>query len=279
VLPARVDELERVALEVELLRRGHLVSQARANLNEEEARQEAVRHRIESQLGGTRFEIERLRADVERLTERLQRLSFATRLRTDAELDKEEEESRAEEAAWWAEWRERRSERDGLRGEMIHSNGNADKDIAVRQIYRTLARLVHPDLARNAADRSQREVVMRLANTAREARDLDQLRRLLAIWARPEDGDRPRDVAVLRARVAQRQVELNELRRNLTELRRSQLGYLTSQPDSEIDRYIRTEQVRMSRDLATLRMRRRRTLRQLEERRRDLTILSGGEGA
>lgn len=279
MLPAHVDELERVALEVELLRRGHLVSQARANLNEEEARQEAVRHRIESQLGGDRFEIERLRADVERLTERLQRLSFATRLRTDAELDKEEEESRAEEAAWWAEWRERRSERDGLRGEMIHSNGNADNDIAVRQIYRTLARLVHPDLARNAADRSQREVVMRLANTAREARDLDQLRRLLAIWARPEDGDRPRDIAVLRARVAQRQVELNELRRNLTELRRSQFGYLTSQPDSEIERYIRTEQVRMSRDLATLRMRRRRTLRQLEERRRDLTILSGGEGA
>lgn len=279
MLPARVDELERVALEVELLRRGHLVSQARANLSEEEARQEAVRHRIESQLGGTRFEIERLRADIERLNERLQRLSFATRLRTDAELDREEEESRAEEAAWWAEWRERRSERDALRGEMLHSNGNADKDITVRQIYRTLARLVHPDLARSPADRSRREVVMRLANTAREARDLDQLRRLLAIWARPEEGDRPRDVAVLRARVAQRQVEMNELRRNLTELRRSQLGYLASQPESELDRYIRTEQVRMSRDLATLRMRRRRTLRQLEERRRDLTILSGGEGA
>lgn len=276
MLPARLDELERVNLELEVLRRARAVEQLRELLTEEEAAQEALRRRIEQQIGRLRAEIDRIKAESERLEARLQRLSFARQSVSDEELDREEESNRAEEAAWWAEWRHRRSERSTLQGEFVFDNHH--DDIAVRQLYRALARLVHPDLARDAADRARREAVMRLANAARDADDVEQLRRLLAIWARPEEGDRPRGVDALRARVAQRQVEQGEIRRQLNQLRRSPLGRLLRQGDLEIHRYIRAEEVRLSRELALQRLRRRRVLRQLDDRRRDLGVPAGETG-
>jgi len=270
VLPARVDELERVRLELELRRRTLALEQLRALLTEEEAAQEELRRRIEDRLGPLRREIERLKAELERLDQRLQRLQFARQSLSDEELDREEENFRAEEAAWWAEWRHRRAERQTRRGEVVNRNGH--DDITLRQLYRTLARLVHPDLARDPADRSRREAVMRLANSAREAGDLDQLRRLLAIWARPDEGEWPRDVEVLRARVGQRQVEIGEVRRQLNDLRRQPMGRLLRRGDLEVHRYLRAEEVRLNRELAMLRLRRRRALRQLEERRRELGV-------
>lgn len=273
MLPARVDELERVNLELELLRRGRTIEQLKHLLSEEESAQEGLRRTIDQELGSLQSEIERMKAEIDRLDYRLQRLMYARQSLSDDELDREEEAGRAEEAAWWAEWRHRRSERTATRGELVHQNGQGD--ITMRQIYRALARLVHPDLATDSADRARREVVMRLANTAREAGDVDQLRRLLAIWARPEEGHRPRDVNVLRARVAQRQVEIGELRRQLNQLRKSPLGQLLRRGDLEVRRHMRAEQAKLSRELAMQRLRRRRVLRQLEERRRDLSISMG----
>lgn len=276
VLPARLDELERVNLELEVLRRTRAVEQLRGLLTEEESAQEELRRRIEQQVGRLRAEIERLKAEADRLESRLQRLAFARQSLSDEELDREEETSRAEEAAWWAEWRHRRAERTSLQGEFVFDNHH--DDIALRQLYRALARLVHPDLARDAADRARREAVMRLANVARDADDVDQLRRLLAIWARPEEGERPRDVEALRARVAQRQVEQGEIRRQLNQLRRSPLGRLLRQGDLEVRRYIRAEEARLSRELALQRLRRRRVLRQLDDRRKDLRVPAGETG-
>lgn len=273
MLPARLDELERVNLEVELLRRTRAVEQLRNLLSEEEAAQQALRRQIEQRLGPLRSQIERIKAEAERLEFRLQRLSFARTSLSDEELDREEETARAEEAAWWAEWRHKRANQATNRGEVVYQNGG--DDITLRQLYRALARLVHPDLAKDPVERARREVVMRLANTARESGDIEQLRRLLAIWGRPEEGERPRDVAALRARLAQRQVELSELRRQLNQLRRTQLGRLLRRDESEIRRHIRAEEARLTRELALQRLHRRRVLRQLEERRRDLGVSVG----
>ena len=270
VLPARVDELERAQLELELVRSEQANEQLRHLFAEEESAYQALTRRIEERLGPRRREIERLRAETERLEHRFERLSFFGRMLSDEELDQEEETARAEEAAFWAEWRSQRSERRGVRAEMIRPNGH--DDIIMRQIYRALARIVHPDLAHNSHDRAQREKLMRLANSAREAGDVDQLRRLLALWSRQEEGKQPRDVDALRARIAQCRVEYAEIRRQLNQQRQTLPGRLLRMGERDITQYIRVEEVRLGRELAMQRLRRRRALRLLEERKRSLSV-------
>lgn len=274
MLPARLDELERVRLELEILRAERASTQIRQLLAEEETEQQGLRRRLDERLGPLRGESDRLRVEVERMEARLERLSFVGRSLSDDELDREEEKSRAEEAAWWAEWRHRRSSQQELRGEVVNRAG--DDNITLRQLYKALARLVHPDLAEDSRDRARRETVMRMANAARDAGDVEQLRRLLAIWARTEEGPRPRELDAMRARVAQLRVEIGEIQRQLAQLRKSQLGLLLRRGETDIRQYIRVEEVRLQRELALLRLRRRRVLRQLEERRRGLNV-SGGQ--
>jgi hypothetical protein len=273
VLPARLDELDRVRLELELHRLERVATQYRQLLAEEESEQQGLRRRIDERIGSVKNEIERLKAEVERLDARLERLSFVGRSISDDELDKEEERTRAEEAAWWAEWRHRQSAQREMRGEVV--SRKSDDDITIRQIYRALARLVHPDLATDSRDRARRETVMRMANAARDSGDLEQLRRLLSIWARDNEGPLPRDVEAMQARVAQKRVEIDELRRQLEQLRRTSVGLLLRRGEGEIRQYLRAEEVRLRRELAMSRLRRRRVLRQLEERRRDLTVSRG----
>ncbi len=273
VLPARIDELERVQLELEILRSTRASTQLRQLLAEEETEQQGLRRRVDERLGPLRHESDRLRAEIERMEARLERLSFVGRSLSDDELDRDEEKSRAEEAAWWAEWRHRRSAQQELRGEVF--NRSTDDDITLRQLYKALARLVHPDLAEDSRDQARRETVMRMANVARDAGDVEQLRRLLAIWARPDDGPRPRELNAMRARIAQLRVEIGELRRQLSQSRKTSLGLLLRRGDAEIRQYLRLEEVRLRRELATFRLRRRRVLRQLEERRRGLNVPGG----
>jgi len=274
VLPARIDELERVQLELEILRATRASTQLRQLLAEEETEQQGLRRKIDERLGPLRAESDRLRAEVERMEARLERLSFVGRSLSDDELDREEEKSRAEEAAWWAEWRHRRTTQQEMRGEVV--NRSTDDNITLRQLYRALARLVHPDLAEDSRDQARRETVMRMANAARDAGDVEQLRRLLAIWARPDDGPRPRELDAMRARIAQLRVEIGELRRQLAQSRKTSLGSLLRRGEADIRQYLRVEEVRLRRELATFRLRRRRVLRQLEERRRGLNV-SGGQ--
>ncbi|HVB65508.1 MAG TPA: molecular chaperone DnaJ [Nitrolancea sp.] len=273
MLPARIDELERVQLELEILRSIRMSTQVRQLLAEEETEQQGLRRRIDERLGSLRSEADRLKAELERMEARLERLSFVGRSLSDDELDKEEEKSRADEAAWWAEWRHRRTAQQELRGEVV--NRSSDDNITLRQLYKALARLVHPDLAEDLRDRAQRETLMRMANAARDAGDVEQLRRLLAIWARADDGPRPREIEALRARVAQQRVEIGELRRQLAQSRLTSYGLLLRRGETEIRQYLRNEEVRLRRELATFRLRRRRVLRQLDERRRGLNVPGG----
>ena len=250
-----------------------MTRQLRQLLAEEEAQQQVLRRRIDDCLGPLRVEIDRLKSECERLDARLERLAFHSRSITDDELDREEERQRADEAAWWAEWRHRKASERDVRGEVVHRKN--DDDISIRQLYRALARLVHPDLARDSRDRARRETMMRMANAARDSGDVEQLRRLLAIWARDDESELPDAVTALQARMAQRRVELGELRRQLAQLRQTPAGQMLRRGDHEVRQYLRHEEVRLRRELAMQRLRRRRVLRQVEERRRELSVHPG----
>lgn len=271
LLPARTDELERVCLDVEIARRERQIAEMRARITAEEAEQRGLQRQIDDRIGTLRRDFERITAEIQRLEVRIERLSFSRRALSDRELDDEEQVERAEEAAFWAEWRQ---QREGRRGTVINRRTAADEDVNLRQLYRALARLIHPDLATDPADRARRETVMRLANLANEARDIDQLRRLLAIWAKEQAEGPVRDIPALRARVTERELELDELRRQLHTLEASELGRMVRRPRADLLRFVKREEDRLRREMATVRLRRRRLLTTLDERRRQLSQAS-----
>ncbi|MGH9175153.1 MAG: molecular chaperone DnaJ [Vicinamibacterales bacterium] len=270
-LPALIDELDRVRFAVEIARGDRLVDELRARITAEEASQRLVQLQIDDRIGMLRRDHERISAEIGRLEGRLERLVFARRALSDHELDDEEHVERAEEAAFWAEWRQQREER---RGTVINRRPAGDEDITLRQLFRALARLIHPDLAIDSGDRNRREAVMRLANAAHEARDIEQLNRLLEIWSKPQEGSDIRDIGTLRARVAEREVKRNELSRQLQALENGALGKMIRRPKAELTRYIKREEERLRREIATLRLKRRRLLTAVEDRRRELAEAS-----
>lgn len=272
-----MDELERVRLEVDLARRGRAVDELRSRITAEEATQHQAQRGIDARIGALRRDVERLTIEVGRLETRLERLAFSRRPLSDRELDDEAQFERAEEAAFWASWREQREERrNGHRPQagVLNHRPRGDEDAALKQVYRELARLIHPDLAHNPADRARREAIMRLANAAHEARDAEQLRRLLHIWTQPDAGANVRDISALRARLADRDIELGQLRRQLRALKDSAIARLTRRPKHELERHLRREEERLRREVATLRLRRRRLLSSLDDRRRELADVS-----
>ena len=271
LLPALPAELERVRLIVQIARRDHAVDAMRAQITAEEADQRLIQMQIDDRIGMLRRDHERMSAEINRLETRLERLVFARRALSDVELDDEEQVERAEEAAFWAEWRQQREER---RGTVINRRPAGDEDITLRQLYRALARLIHPDLATDPTERHRREAVMRMANAANEARDVDQLNRLLEIWSKPQDTTDIRDLATLQARVAERDVKHDELARQLKALEGSAMGKMIRRPKAELTKYIKREEERLRRELATLRLKRRRLLTAVEDRRRELAEAS-----
>lgn len=271
LLPALPAELERVRLIIQIARRDHAVDVMRARITSEEADQRLIQMQIDNRIGMLRRDHERMGAEIGRLETRLERLVFARRALSDVELDDEEQVERAEEAAFWAEWRQQREER---RGTVINRRPAGDEDITLRQLYRALARLIHPDLATDPAERNRREAVMRMANAANEVRDIDQLNRLLEIWSKPQDTTDIRDLGTLKARVAERDVKYAELERQLKALEGSAMGKMIRRPKAELTKYIKREEERLRRELATLRLKRRRLLTAVEDRRRELAEAS-----
>ncbi len=272
-LPALTDELERVRLIVEIARRDLAVDEIRAQITAEEADQRLIQMLIDDRIGMMRRDHERMSVEINRLETRLERLVFARRALSDVELDDEEQVERAEEAAFWAEWRQQREERRGA-GTVINRRPAGDEDITLRQLYRALARLIHPDLATDPSERTRREAVMRMANAANEARDVDQLNRLLEIWSKPQDTSDVRTISTLKARVAERDVKQSELMRQLDALKQSAFGKMIRRPKAELTRYIKREEDRLRREIATLRLKRRRLLTAVEDRRRELAEAS-----
>lgn len=271
LLPALLDELERVQLDVEIARRNARIMHLRELITAEQAGQQWLRLQIDERIGLLRRDVERIGAEIQRLEARLERLTFASRALSDTELDHEEQTERAEEAQFWAEWRQQREERVGT---IVTRPPRQNADDNLRQLYRALARLIHPDLARDSGDRARREAVMRLANAANEVGDIEQLRRLLTIWSKADAGEMTRDTRTMRARLTERDVEIAELEAELEELAGSSLGTLRRRPRADLARFIKREEERLRRDVATLRLRRRRLLSSVEDRRQKLTKAS-----
>lgn len=270
-LPALLDELDRVQLDVEIARRNNRIAHLRELITAEQAGQQRLRVQIDERIGLLRRDVERIGAEIQRLEARLERLTFASRALSDHELDHEEQTERAEEAQFWAEWRQHREERTGT---IVTRTPRQNADENLRQLYRALARLIHPDLARDSADRARREAVMRLANAANEAGDIEQLRRLLTIWSKTDAGEMTRDTRTMRARLTEREVEIAELEAELEELVESSLGTLLRRSRADLARFIKREEERLRREVATLRLRRRRLLSSVEDRRQQLTKAS-----
>jgi len=274
ILPALPEELQRVRLDLAIARRHLAIDEIRARITAEEAEQRHLQREIDDRLGMLRSDVERMTTEIGRLEARIERLSFSRRALSDDELDDEDQVSRAEEAAFWADWRQQRDERRAASGAVLSHRPQVRSADALKQAFRTLARLIHPDLARDTPDRNRREAVMRLANSANDSGDIEQIRRLISIWSRPEDGDSVRDIDAMRARLADRDLEHAALQRQLEALKNTQLAKSLHRPKAELTRYIKREEERLRREIATLRLRRRRLALSLEDRRRNLSNVS-----
>lgn len=272
MLPARSEELERVQLELELRRRLSSNAAMQEIVQEEHREQQRLQSEFDTRLAPLRNDLERLVSEISRLESRLDRMMFTGKTVTDEELDQETDDARADEAAWWAEWRHKQSERSQQR--IAKSVSPMPDDIQMRRLYRTLARLVHPDRATDTQDREHREEVMRQANQAKEARDLIWMQQLLSSWSQ-EDGQIPSWPDALRARISELGLEQQQLRRELTQLKESALGRLLRLGDRDLRRHLRHEESKLRRELALTRLRRRRVLRTLDERRETLSASSG----
>lgn len=271
-VPAPLSLLQRVTLELEYLTRGERLRELRHRVTVLEFAQQELRATIQQRLGALQREVEDLRAEVQILEVRLNRLLRVSRPLSDEELDSTTADSK--DAAWREDWRRQHGSRENGCSEAFLSPNGHEAEL-LRRLYRMLARLLHPDLARDDHDRLQREHLMRLVNQAWERRDVEQLQRLVAVWSANEEPNYSSDLDDLRRCLAQREVEEMQLARRLRELERSDLGLLLKRGPQSVERYLQRQEELLRHDIAVLRLRRRRLLRLIEERRRELALRAG----
>ncbi len=273
-LPAPLSVLDRVRLELNYLEWGERVRSLRQRVALLELEQQEVRALIQRRLGPLQRECDELRQEVELLEARLNRLLRVSQPLADEELDEEALRLRRQRETWRQQ--EFRQEWRGSNGHLSErTTDDAGVGQRLRHLYRSLARLLHPDLARDQEERIQREQLMRLVNQAWERRDVEQLQRLFAVWNTDSASPVADGLEGLRRGVAQRQLEEVQLRRRLSELERSEVGQLARKGMAIVERYVHRQEELLRHELAGLRLRRRRLLRLIEERRRELSLRTG----
>ncbi|MCX7623961.1 MAG: J domain-containing protein [Thermomicrobium sp.] len=275
-VPAPLSILDRVRLELDYLVRGERLRTLRQRLTMVELAHEELRSRLERRLGPLQREAESLRNEVKLLESRLNRLLRVSRPLSDEELDATEFERREDRD--WRDGNGRYQEFGAQSREDESLAPNGEDHELLRRLYRMLARLLHPDLARDQAERSEREHLMRIVNQAWERRDLEQLQRLASVWMTSPDGDVSGDLHALRQRLARREFEEAQLLRRLRELECSDLGQLLRRGSEAVDRYLIRQETLLRHEIAVLRLRRRRLIRLIEERRRELAVRSSSQG-
>jgi hypothetical protein len=136
---------------------------------------------------------------------------------------------------------------------------------AAKRLFRQLARIIHPDLAGDPAERRRRTNLMVAANLAYEQGDVAALERLLADWERsPEAVTGSGALAELERtirRIAQVQERIDAIDEELAELEASAMGWLRRRTEKaaregwdllahmvkELDRQILEAQVELER--------------------------------
>jgi hypothetical protein len=121
----------------------------------------------------------------------------------------------------WA-WGEREPEKEPERRAPVSDEA--------KRLFRQLARLIHPDLAGDAAERERRTNLMVAANDAYEQGDVAALERLLADWhASPEAVTGSGALAELERtlrRIIQAEASIARIEEELAELEASAMGWL-----------------------------------------------------
>ncbi len=219
-----------------------------------------------------REEVSELNAEIERLNVRLERLEYADEPLSDRELDDQDHEERSEAAAFWASWQHERDEQARNYSKFYRKNDVRKNEI--KRLYRQLARLIHPDLARTATERAGREVAMRLANIAFEAGDREQLHRMVEMWTSASMPDPERDYDALSRMIAQREKEYQELRTQLHSLVRNKTARLARTSEQSRKKRMAAQQDELRREIAGLRLRRRRLLRAVNARRKQISSVA-----
>ncbi len=261
-------------LELDLAHWDQRLDQIRNAIMAEERSHQLLEREINLAVGQVREQVAGLLGEIDRLEARLLRLETSSSVLSDDELDDEDLDERAENAAFWAEWRQQREDRVSNNGRQRPGNRSLRRR-ALRERYRALARLIHPDLAPTAEGRAQREDIMRIANEAYEAGDQAQIERLFKLWSQTDRSDsRTPTIDRLQEILAQKKSEHDQLRRQLRQLERSELGLLVRADSRKRKRDIRKEAERLRRELAALRLRRRRLLRNVDSLRQELSEIS-----
>jgi hypothetical protein len=108
-----------------------------------------------------------------------------------------------------------------------------------KRLFRLLARLIHPDLARDPGERERRTNLMVAANHAYEQGDLETLRHLLDEWDQsPESvvGSNPRaELERTTRQVVRARTRLDVIDRRFTTLESSAMGWLRHRVDKAAD--------------------------------------------
>jgi hypothetical protein len=106
---------------------------------------------------------------------------------------------------------------------------------AVRRLFRDVAKIVHPDLARDEITRDRRHALMIEANKAYALGDEERLRWILQAWENSPEAVQDSDPDAARTRIlrriSQREEELGSCSRELSELHESPLWKLKRMVD------------------------------------------------
>jgi hypothetical protein len=134
-----------------------------------------------------------------------------------------------------------------------------------KRLFRQLARIIHPDLARDPAERERRTNLMVAANLAYEQGDVAALERLLGDWERSPEavtgGGALAELERTVRRIAQVEARIDAIDEELAELEASAMGWLRRRTEKaaregwdllahmvkELDRQILEAQVELDR--------------------------------
>ena len=108
---------------------------------------------------------------------------------------------------------------------------------AIRKLFRDVAKVIHPDLARDADARDRRHSLMIEANRAYALGDEEQLRAILQAWERSPEAVQGTDREAIRLRLARRIAQIEEqleaFAADLAALKDSSLWKLKAMVDDE----------------------------------------------